>query len=85
MIKTYRKTATVDAIQFTGDNDYELREFITCSRSFTESLHTGVKTIIIKTLEGNMVANVGDYICRGSAGEFWPIKKEIFESTYIEV
>jgi hypothetical protein len=36
----------------------------------------------VKTLEGNMWANVGDYVIRGVAGEFYPCKQEIFEQTY---
>lgn len=39
----------------------------------------------IKTLEGIMVANAGDYIIRGIAGEIYPCKSEIFEKTYEEV
>jgi len=37
----------------------------------------------VETLEGVMQGKAGDYLCRGVAGEYWPIKKEIFEQTYI--
>lgn len=33
----------------------------------------------IKTLEGVMVANIGDYVIRGVNGEFYPCKPDIFE------
>lgn len=36
----------------------------------------------IKTIEGTMHANIGDWIITGGAGEQWPVKKEIFEKTY---
>jgi len=36
----------------------------------------------IKTLEGVMKANVGDYIIKGVEGEIYPCKPEIFEKTY---
>lgn len=36
----------------------------------------------VETLEGTMHGNAGDYLARGAAGEFYPIKKEIFEQTY---
>nr|WP_057874593.1 hypothetical protein [Loigolactobacillus rennini] len=36
----------------------------------------------IKTLEGIMHANIGDWIITGIDGEQWPVKKEIFEKTY---
>ena len=40
---------------------------------------------IIKTLEGNMRANTGDYIIRGVNGEIYPCKADIFEKTYIKI
>lgn len=40
------------------------------------------KPIDIKTLEGVMHANAGDWIITGVEGEQWPVKKEIFEKTY---
>ena len=40
------------------------------------------KEIIIHTLEGNMKANVGDYIITGVQGEQYPCKPDIFEQTY---
>lgn len=43
------------------------------------------KTIIIPTLEGDMTANVGDYIIRGTHGEYYPCKAEIFEANYEKV
>lgn len=36
----------------------------------------------IHTLEGTHLAQVGDYIIRGVAGEFYPCKPDIFEATY---
>lgn len=38
----------------------------------------------IKTLEGTMKGEAGDYLCEGPAGEQWPVKRIIFESTYEE-
>ena len=37
------------------------------------------KPIDIRTLEGVMHANAGDWIVTGVEGEQWPVKKEIFE------
>jgi len=36
----------------------------------------------IKTLEGTMHANIGDYIITGVNGEIYPCKPDIFEKTY---
>lgn len=38
--------------------------------------------VIIKTLEGEMSANPGDYIIQGIKGEIYPCKPDIFEATY---
>ncbi|WP_332908335.1 hypothetical protein [Marinococcus halophilus] len=37
---------------------------------------------VIRTLEGDMVANGGDYIIQGVNGEIYPCNPEIFEKTY---
>lgn len=39
----------------------------------------GVK---IKTLEGDMIAKVGDWVIKGIKGEIYPCDPEIFEMTY---
>lgn len=39
----------------------------------------------IPTLEGNMKANIGDYIIKGINGEFYPCKPDIFDKTYEKV
>ena len=38
--------------------------------------------LIIRTLEGDMHASIGDYIIKGVNGEFYPCKPDIFEKTY---
>lgn len=38
--------------------------------------------LVIKTLEGDMRANPGDWIIKGVKGEFYPCKPDIFEATY---
>lgn len=38
--------------------------------------------LFINTLEGNMCADIGDFIIKGINGEFYPCKPDIFEKTY---
>ncbi len=38
--------------------------------------------LLIVTLEGDMRADIGDYVIRGVQGEFYPCKPDIFEATY---
>lgn len=38
--------------------------------------------LMICTLEGDMIANKGDYIIKGIQEEIYPCKPDIFESSY---
>lgn len=40
------------------------------------------KCFNIKTLEGTMTANEGDWIIKGVKGEFYPCSPDIFAATY---
>lgn len=40
------------------------------------------REVKILTLEGNMIANEGDWIIKGVKGEFYPCKPDIFAATY---
>lgn len=44
--------------------------------------HKTDKKIIIHTLEGDMIAEIGDYIITGVNGEQYPCKPDIFAKTY---
>lgn len=43
------------------------------------------KREVIKTLEGDMVAEPGDYIVTGVKGERYPVKPDIFPETFEEI
>lgn len=43
------------------------------------------KQLTIRTLEGIMTAEIGDWIIKGVHGEFYPCKPDIFEETYESV
>ena len=43
------------------------------------------REITIHTLEGDLMASVGDYIIIGVNGEKYPCKPDIFKRTYEEV
>lgn len=43
------------------------------------------RQITIKTLEGEMVGNVGDWLITGVNGEQYPCKPDIFAKTYERV
>ena len=41
--------------------------------------------VYVETLEGKMLANIGDMIIKGVNGEFYPCKPDIFNKTYEKV
>ena len=78
-VQRFRKTAVIEAIQFTRENADAVRWW---SRAQMIEKLDGSRSLLIPTLEGDHWANLGDWIIRGVAGEFYPCKPEIFEATY---
>ena len=82
-MSTYRKKPVViEAIQFTGNNFFEIHEFTKGNAHDCYMQPAGHTTCIINTLEGRHIATEGDYIIKGVHGEFYPCKPDIFAETY---
>ena len=86
-----KKPVTIEAIEWTGDN---LREIISLTGlhksaekwSWDEYVNVvNIAGLKIFTLEGTMMANIGDYIIKEVKGEVYPIKPDIFKLTYEKV
>lgn len=85
MIKTYlKKPVEIQAVQWTGDNIEEIKTFQAAGDNHHAMCRVNDE-IVINTLEGDMLASVGDFIIRGVKGEYYPCKPDIFEATYEEV
>lgn len=88
-MKYRKKPVEVEAVQWTGENVGEINGFCNPAKDFHIVRNTiwskDKKTLLIKTLEGNMLANVGDYIIKGVNGEYYPCKPDVFAKTYEEV
>lgn len=92
MIKEYVKTAPIHAIQWTGEEDCT-QEVLDWAASYGVDIRCvwdfsyvdGVGKLEIPTLEGPIFASIGDYIAKGVADEFWPIKPGVMALTYKEV
>lgn len=87
-MKKYRKKPIViEAIQFTRNNIEDVRVF--CKDNLINiaiDRHIkGVASAMIHTLEGPYHVIEGDYIIKGTQGEFYPCKEKIFKKTYEEV
>ena len=85
MAKYCKRPIIIDAWKFDGRLDF--------SKTLPKEIKDAVDTIRltqdgklqIKTLEGKMVANIGDFIIKGVKGEYYPCKPDIFEATYEKV
>lgn len=82
--KFRKKPVVIEADRLTPDNINELE--VWCGGSIKGTrLHILQRCIDVQTLEGEMRANMGDWIVKGVEGEFYPVKDSIFTSTYEEV
>ena len=79
-MKFRKKPVVIEAVQWNGDNVTEMSNFAKINLIFKEN-----NKLAIRTLEGEMEANVGDWIIKGVKGEFYPCKPDIFVETYEEV
>ena len=72
------------ALIWDGENLQEVKDFLGGDYvGYQAEKHpNGKSTIKIKTLEGVMTAQRGDYIVRGFKGEFYPCTPSVFELKY---
>lgn len=82
------KSIVIEAHIWNGKNFDHISNFTQDWRgnkiAYEDSQELAEKTgvMYIKTLEGIMPANKGDYIIKGVNGEFYPCKPDIFKKTY---
>lgn len=82
-VKHYvKKPAVIEAVLVDSGNVDDVAHW--CGGQVSQS-DEGIYGVKIKTLEGTMLANDGDYIICGVKGEFYPCKADIFDMTYEEI
>lgn len=79
-MKATKKPVTIECVKWDGENLEEVKNF--CGTSYIGGGKDDDKKLVISTLEGDMLASVGDFIIKGVKGEFYPCKPDIFEKTY---
>lgn len=83
-----KKPVVVDAVRWTGNNLREVIDFTGLHPSALKWTWEEYEQVVAKdglkifTLEGPMMASIGDFIIRGIQGEFYPCKPDIFDATY---
>ena len=82
-MKYRKKPVVIEAIQYNGTN---LNEVLTLnsdgSRDIQENEDSKGNYLMIPTLEGVMVASIGDFVIQGINKELYPCKPDIFKKTY---
>lgn len=78
MAKYRKKPVVIEAVRWMTDNYAEIEMFM--GGEILSEKDGG--TLLIPTLEGDMIANPFDWIIKGVKGEFYPCKPDIFEATY---
>ena len=90
-MKYRKKPVIIEALQWDGSSHRPMFDFL--DGSFRSHLATNGTNfyidhdkveggLVIKTLEGEHLASIGDYIIKGIRGEFYPCKPSIFKETY---
>ena len=91
MPKFRNKPVEIEAMQVLDDlrSHIEIRKWATASVREGDLIPVSITAfdshMVIHTLEGDMRADIGDWIIRGVQGEFYPCKPDIFALTYDEV
>ena len=81
MPKFRKKPVVIEAVQW--DGNLSTIEPLLAKSTVTEISQDFIEPdLIIPTLEGEMRAQVGDWIILGVAGELYPCKPDIFDATY---
>jgi hypothetical protein len=85
-----KKPVVVEAVEWTGSNLREVIDFIGLNPSAVKWTWEEYEEVVradglkIFTLEGPLMATIGDYIIKGINGEAYPCKPDIFAKTYEE-
>jgi hypothetical protein len=87
-MKFRKKPVVVEAVQWNGNNLREIIAFTGLNTSASTLTWETYEQLVLNhglkifTLEGPMMALIGDWIIKGVSGEFYPCKPDIFEKTY---
>ena len=85
-MKYRKKPVVIEAIQFIDGGYYpQVVSFMKGTKVVMQNDDELNCRLVIPTLEGDHIANEGDYIIKGVKGEFYPCKPDIFNMTYEKV
>jgi hypothetical protein len=77
-----KKPVEIEAVQWTGKNRNEIREFAGNQVQFGGKPDALGRTLYIFTLEGRLSAPDGAWIIKGIKGEFYACDEQVFAASY---
>ncbi len=83
-----KRPIEIEAVLWDGENRSDIVQFFEPQdwrRAVPTATFLERNRLQIQTLEGPAIANPGDWIIRGTAGEIYPCKPHIFEAVYEKV
>lgn len=80
-MKFRKKPVVIEAVKWDGSLE-TIEPLLVRSSIPSVSQDLGETALMIQTLEGEMRADVGDWIIKGLKGELYPCKPDIFDATY---
>lgn len=80
MSRYRKKPIEVEARQITAGMMAEIAYW--CGGEYFRRSVSAPARIMVQTLEGPLAAHSGDWIIKGTRGEFWPVRQDIFAETY---
>ncbi|MCU6709342.1 hypothetical protein M6D81_11550 [Paenibacillus sp. J5C_2022] len=83
MAKYRKKPVVIEAFRFMIDE--HMPDWFNHKRNSNEIVTYDNGSCDIRTLEGTVRADFGDYVIKGIQGECYPCKPEIFDATYEKV
>ncbi len=81
-MKVRKKPVVVEAVKYLGDDLYDEAPDWLVEACKDGTVYLMGEHLYVRTLEGEHLANDGDYIIRGVHGELYPCKPDIFAKTY---
>ena len=79
--KFCKRPVVIEAMRLESGSVGDVLDWVGKSMTRT-AVFNGDGTVTIETLEGDMLASIGDWIIKGVQGEFYPCKPDIFDATY---
>lgn len=84
-MKYRRRSTTVEAVRWEGDNQYEIRQFVFMGLGPTLGTSYVTRTLVIPFKGKLLEVAIGDYIVREITGEIEIYKPDIFYALFEEI